>query len=155
VHRERTGSQFTADEARLLRRLTAPVARGLRTALLLYGAHDVEAALDEPGMLVLADDLSVAAMTPAAQRWLAEVKEYQSQWQGDLPDAIPDDHIDHAVQELFFVRDVFVQAIGTTPSSSASLRVVSASIPTASASATALRRTWSRFNGVRRGAPTL
>jgi hypothetical protein len=67
LHRERSGPGFTADEARLLKRLTTPLARGLRTALLLDNASDARGP-DEPGLLILADDLSVAAMTPAAER---------------------------------------------------------------------------------------
>jgi DNA-binding CsgD family transcriptional regulator len=88
LHRERAGSGFTADEARLLRRLTAPLARGLRTALLLDNAQDVEATVDEPGMLILADDLTVVAMTPAAERWLAEMKEREWLPRGKLPQPI-------------------------------------------------------------------
>jgi DNA-binding CsgD family transcriptional regulator len=85
LHRERSGPGFTADEARLLRRLTTPLARGLRIALLLDNASDAPGP-DEPGMLILADDLSVAAMTPAAERWLAELE--AGPRRSELPQAV-------------------------------------------------------------------
>jgi DNA-binding CsgD family transcriptional regulator len=72
LHRERSGRGFTAEEARLLRRLSTVLARGVRSALLFEtAAHPL--APEEPGMLVLEHDLSVAAITPAAERWLAEI----------------------------------------------------------------------------------
>jgi DNA-binding CsgD family transcriptional regulator len=86
LHRERGGPEFTPDEAALLRRLTPPLARGLRTTLLLADAKDALGP-DEPGMLILADDLSVVAMTPAAERWLAEIQDWPPR--NELPHAIP------------------------------------------------------------------
>jgi DNA-binding CsgD family transcriptional regulator len=86
LHRERSGPGFNADEAALLRRLTTPLARGLRTALLLDNATEALGP-DEPGLLILADDLSVAAMTPAAERWLAEIEDWPKR--NELPHAIP------------------------------------------------------------------
>lgn len=72
LHRERSGAAFTPDEARVLNHLTPHLGEGLRKALsTVSGAASLE--LDEPGLLVLADDLSLVASTPAADRWLAEV----------------------------------------------------------------------------------
>jgi DNA-binding CsgD family transcriptional regulator len=86
LHRERSGPKFTPDEAALLRRLTTPLARGLRTTMLLDDAKDALGP-DEPGILILADDLSVVAMTPAAERWLAEIEDWPRR--NELPHAIP------------------------------------------------------------------
>jgi DNA-binding CsgD family transcriptional regulator len=72
LHRERPSPAFTAAEADFLTTLAPHLAAGLRVALLL-GGGPAEPAADEPGVLVLADDGSVAATTPAAERWLEEV----------------------------------------------------------------------------------
>jgi DNA-binding CsgD family transcriptional regulator len=74
VHRDRSSPHFTAAEAAYLARLTPHFAEGLRTALLLSSTTG-PAVPDEPGLLLLAPDLSVVAITPAASRWLAEVAE--------------------------------------------------------------------------------
>jgi DNA-binding CsgD family transcriptional regulator len=74
VHRDRSSPHFTAAEAAYLTRLTPHFAEGLRTALLLSSTTGPTAP-DEPGLLLLAEDLSVVAITPAAERWLAEVGE--------------------------------------------------------------------------------
>ena len=78
MHRDLASSHFTLAEAAYLARLTPHFAEGLRTALLL-GSMTGAALPDEPGLLLLAEDLSVMAITPAAERWLAEVAE------GDWP----------------------------------------------------------------------
>jgi DNA-binding CsgD family transcriptional regulator len=54
----------------------------LRKALLL-GSTAGATVPDEPGLLLLAEDLSVVAITPAAERWLAEVGE--TDWPHKLP----------------------------------------------------------------------
>lgn len=72
LHRERSAPAFTPAEAAFLRRLTPHVALGLRKALLL-GSITTLQRLEEPGVLLLTDDLSPVASTPSAQRWLAEV----------------------------------------------------------------------------------
>lgn len=72
LHRERAGVPFSPAEAALLVQLTPHLAIGLRKALLLE--TDVAAPmLEVPGLLVLADDGSLIATTPAAERWLAEI----------------------------------------------------------------------------------
>ena len=72
LHRDRSSPPFTAGEAAYLALLTPHLAEGLRKALLISGTTR-PALPDEPGLLLLAEDLSLAAITPAAERWLAEV----------------------------------------------------------------------------------
>ena len=72
LHRDRSRPPFTAGEAAFLARLTPHLAEGLRKALLISGTTKL-ALPDEPGLLLLAEDLSLAAITPTAERWLAEV----------------------------------------------------------------------------------
>ncbi len=74
LHRDRSRPHFTTAEAAYLARLTPHFAEGLRTALLLSSTTGPTAP-DEPGLLLLTEDLSVVAITPAAERWLAEVAE--------------------------------------------------------------------------------
>ena len=74
LHRDRSSPPFTAAEAAFLNRLTSHIALGLRKAVLLRsmtGSH----VPDEPGLLLLAEDWSVVAISPAAERWLAEISE--------------------------------------------------------------------------------
>jgi DNA-binding CsgD family transcriptional regulator len=87
LHRARSCPPFTPAEARCLARLTPHLAQGLRTALLL-GSATGPPIPDAPGMLLLAEDLSVAAITPAAQRWLAEISEEDWPRRGTLPHAV-------------------------------------------------------------------
>jgi DNA-binding CsgD family transcriptional regulator len=72
LHRDRSSPPFTIGEAAFLARLTPHLAEGLRKALLI-GATRRPPLPDEPGLLLLAEDLSLAAITPTAERWLAEV----------------------------------------------------------------------------------
>jgi DNA-binding CsgD family transcriptional regulator len=74
LHRDRSSPHFTPAEVAFIGRLTPHMAEGLRTALLLGGATG-ERVPDEPGLLLLANDLQVVAITPAAERWLAEIGE--------------------------------------------------------------------------------
>lgn len=87
LHRERSSPHFTAAEATFLGRLTPHIALGLRKGLLL-GSTRGSQAMDEPGLLLLADDLSVEAVTPAAERWLAEIAEADWPRTRPLPSAI-------------------------------------------------------------------
>jgi DNA-binding CsgD family transcriptional regulator len=87
LHRERSNPPFTAAEAAFLSRLTSHMAEGLRKALLL-GDPTESVVSDEPGLLLLADDLSVIAVTPGAERWLVEVAEADWPHQKALPYAI-------------------------------------------------------------------
>ena len=74
LHRERTSPPFDPAEAAFLRRIAPSLAEGLRSSLLL-GAATTEESADAPGLLLLAEDHSVAAITPIAQRLLADVAE--------------------------------------------------------------------------------
>jgi DNA-binding CsgD family transcriptional regulator len=88
LHRERSSSNFTPAEAAFLAKLTPHLAEGLRTTLLIGDARVASPQPDGPGLLLLADDLSLVAITPAAEAWLAEVAQYD--WRGslELPDAV-------------------------------------------------------------------
>src|SRR5215207_6369455 len=87
LHRERSSPNFTPAEAALLARLAPHLAEGLRAALLL-GDSRATPQPDGPGLVLLADDLSLVAITPAAEGWLAEVE--QSDWRSslELPNAV-------------------------------------------------------------------
>src|SRR5918997_616577 len=65
LHRELTGSGFTAAEAAFLERVAPHLAVGLRTALLIDDATAVPGP-DGPGLVMLAEDLSVVAVTAPA-----------------------------------------------------------------------------------------
>src|SRR5918994_3015623 len=73
LHRERSSPNFTPAEAAYLAKLTPHLAEGLRTALLIGDARVTSPLPDGPGLLLLGDDLSLAAITPAAEGWLAEM----------------------------------------------------------------------------------
>jgi hypothetical protein len=75
LHRQRDDPPFTAADVAFLRQVTPHLAEGLRTALLLARAETVPGA-DGPGVLLLADDFSVIATTPAAEGWLAELQDW-------------------------------------------------------------------------------
>jgi DNA-binding CsgD family transcriptional regulator len=72
LHRERGAPGFSATEARFVADLAPHLAAGLRASLL---AGQIASATSSggPGLLVLADDFSVVASTPLAERWLAEM----------------------------------------------------------------------------------
>lgn len=74
LDRERARSVFTPDEAAFLAQLVPHIAEGLRKALLLDSTSTTSTP-DGPGVLILAHDLSVVAMTAAAEHWLSELKE--------------------------------------------------------------------------------
>lgn len=76
--------EFNPAEAAYLAQLTPHIADGLRKALLLDGAA-LTATPDGPGVLVLAPDLSVVAMTSAAEYWLSELVETENGDKRALP----------------------------------------------------------------------
>jgi DNA-binding CsgD family transcriptional regulator len=88
LHRERSGPNFTPDEATFLAKLTPHLAEGLRTALLIGDARVTSPPPDGPGLVLLEDDLSLAAITPAAEGWLAEVAESDWPSSRELPGAV-------------------------------------------------------------------
>ena len=85
LHRERSPKGFSEEEAAFLRSLVPHLAEGLRTAVLL-GAAEATPAADGPGLLLLTDDLSVVAMTAAAQALLRELADGSAPH--DLPQAL-------------------------------------------------------------------
>jgi DNA-binding CsgD family transcriptional regulator len=87
LHRERSSPPFTPAEAASLARVAPHMAEGLRAALLVGGAVTMPVP-DGPGVLVLDDDLAVAALTPPAERWLAEIMESDGPCVGALPGAV-------------------------------------------------------------------
>jgi DNA-binding CsgD family transcriptional regulator len=88
LHRERSSPDFTPAEAALLARLAPHLAEGLRAALLLGDSRTTSPQPDGPGLVVLADDLSLVAITPAAEGWIAEVAEGDWPSSLELPDAV-------------------------------------------------------------------
>jgi DNA-binding CsgD family transcriptional regulator len=87
LHRERLSSPFSGAEAAFIGRLSPHIAYGLRISLLLKGTAGPEAP-DAPGLLLLSEDLSVVASTPAAERWLAEIAETDQPRKQQLPYAV-------------------------------------------------------------------
>jgi DNA-binding CsgD family transcriptional regulator len=75
LHREDGPLGFTSDEAATLQRLAPHIAIALRREAVLTNAA---ANLDQlgPGVVVLADDLSVIAMTPQAEQLLSLIEPY-------------------------------------------------------------------------------
>ena len=75
-------------EAAFLAKLTPHLAEGLRTALLIGDARVTPLAPEGPGLVLLAEDLSLAAMTSSAEGWLAEMA--KSDWPSstELPEAV-------------------------------------------------------------------
>ena len=69
LHREDHRVGFTAAEAATIARLGPHIAAGLRQAVLLHTAHDT--GTPAPGVVLLADDLSVLAVTAEAEQLLA------------------------------------------------------------------------------------
>jgi len=86
LHRERSGPSFSQREAAFLERLSPHLAEGLRLALLLDGLPQEEA--PPAGVLLLADDLSLMACTPAAEAWLAEIADLDGPARRELPQVI-------------------------------------------------------------------
>ena len=87
LHRDRSSPHFTTAETAFIGRLVPHIALGLRKALLL-GSTTGPPVPDEPGLLLLAEDLEVLAITPAAERWLTEIPEVDWQRNQALPPVI-------------------------------------------------------------------
>lgn len=82
LHREK--SRYTSDEAAHLAQLTQHIADGLRKALLLSSVP-LARTPDGPGVLILTEDLSIVAVTAAAEYWLWELTEAEKADGGTLP----------------------------------------------------------------------
>jgi DNA-binding CsgD family transcriptional regulator len=88
LHRERSSPNFTPAEAAFLAKLTPYLAEGLRTSLLFGGVQATSLQPEGPGLVLLGDDLSLVAMTPAAEGWLAEVAESDWPSSSELPETV-------------------------------------------------------------------
>lgn len=88
LHRERSSPDFTPEEAAFLAKLTPHLAEGLRTALLIGDAPVTPSPSKGPGLVLLSDDLSLVAITPAAEGWLAEVATGDWPSSRELPDVV-------------------------------------------------------------------
>jgi DNA-binding CsgD family transcriptional regulator len=74
LHREDRPSGFTPIEAAVVRRLARHLGDGLRRALLVAQAAEAdEEDSGAPGVLLVGDDGSLVATTPAGERWLWEL----------------------------------------------------------------------------------
>jgi DNA-binding CsgD family transcriptional regulator len=77
LHRRVEDPPFAPAEIALLRQVAPHAAEGLRTAL-LFDRMEIVAGSNGPGLVLVGDDASILATTPAAESWLAEI--------GDWPD---------------------------------------------------------------------
>lgn len=78
---------FDEADATYLGGLAGHLAAGLRTALLL-GTLEIEADDDGPGIILLHDDLTVSAVSPVAERRLADIVSKEAPRTGLLPDPV-------------------------------------------------------------------
>jgi GAF domain-containing protein len=85
LHRERNGSRFTEAEVAMLAALAPHIAQGLRAALLLDHAESTDGTKG-PGLLLLAEDMSLVAATEAGRYWLSEISDRPNRQ--ELPQAI-------------------------------------------------------------------
>jgi DNA-binding CsgD family transcriptional regulator len=87
LHQERSKFNYTPAEVTFLTGLTRHIAEGLRKALLLDHVQSVKTP-DGPGVLILAEDLSLVAMTAAAEYWLMELGEAERGDKHPLPQPV-------------------------------------------------------------------
>jgi DNA-binding CsgD family transcriptional regulator len=87
LHRDRGSPGYTQADIAFLQPLVQHLAAGLRTSL-LQSAPDAGDAANEPGLIVLAADLSIIAINDAAERWLDELGTGAGQWAMGLPDPV-------------------------------------------------------------------
>lgn len=85
LHRELSNQGFTPADQELLHQLTPHLGEGVRASLLLTNLDSAPESVG-PGLLVLTDELSLAAITPIAERWLAEISDWIQT--GELPQSI-------------------------------------------------------------------
>jgi DNA-binding CsgD family transcriptional regulator len=80
LHRELGAPPFSSDDVELLRRLAPHLGEAIRTGLLRGEALEAEA-VEGPGVVMLAPDLTLVGTTPAGGRWLEEL--------GPAPSGLP------------------------------------------------------------------
>lgn len=86
LYREPDQPRFDRDEMSFIRSVSAPIAEGIRRALLVGEAFDPEGS-ESPGLVVLDERLSVESTTAGVDRWLADLP--GGAWDRDvLPPAI-------------------------------------------------------------------
>lgn len=88
LHREQSSPNFTRAEAEFVGALVPHLAEAIRAGILLGNTAAVAESCEEPGLLLLAKDLSIAAITPATERWLSEVAADDWPSSQELPTAI-------------------------------------------------------------------
>jgi DNA-binding CsgD family transcriptional regulator len=88
IAREKGAPGFDEREARVIAQLTPHIGEALRAAVVLRDARRPNPDADGPGVLVLTADRSIAAATPAAIRWLAELEQDGPRTSGELPVAV-------------------------------------------------------------------
>lgn len=79
LHRELRAPDFSPEEVAFVSQIAPHVAAGLRIAALLAGdegAMGIAPASESPGLILLSDDLSILALTPAAECWLSEIADW-------------------------------------------------------------------------------
>lgn len=74
LHREDDHTGFAAAEAAALARLAPHIAYALRSATLLHGSCGVPGQAQRPGVVLLAEDLSVVAITREAEQLLSLIE---------------------------------------------------------------------------------
>jgi DNA-binding CsgD family transcriptional regulator len=72
LYRAAGEAEFAAPEADFVAEVSGLLAEGLRCAILLAAAPTEEGP-DAPGLILLATDGAIEAVTPAAERWLSEL----------------------------------------------------------------------------------
>ena len=86
--REHGSVPFDDADAQIMSRLAPHIGQGMRKALLLAEARPTASQAGGPGVLVLAQDLSVTAATSAAEEWLAEITSEHEALLNGLPASI-------------------------------------------------------------------
>jgi DNA-binding CsgD family transcriptional regulator/GAF domain-containing protein len=84
LHREDSANGFTAEEVEFLSTLVPHLAEGLRRTVLAEGAA-VSEVEDGPGVALIDEEGGLAAATPAATRWLAELADADQPRRSGLP----------------------------------------------------------------------
>ncbi len=85
--RAASGKDFTEDDVGYIAMLGPTIALGLRASLVVATELLADATFG-PGLLTLDDELRTTATSPAGQRWLAELRESESEWMGPLPQSV-------------------------------------------------------------------
>ncbi len=94
LHRELHAPDFSPAEVAFFSQIAPHLAAGLRSAALLSAMEGASAgagvtlahASESPGLVMLGEDLSIVALTPAAEWWLAQIGDWPRG--GRLPQAI-------------------------------------------------------------------